>query len=93
MKALLLSRFGIGIDVVMLENFGLLTKSPENNKILNFEIPEIKFYRNDDIEIRKWIMSLTPEDRKRLKINKSTLWYRQKAIKDGKKVKIYSKEN
>jgi CRISPR-associated protein Cas1 len=36
-------------------------------------------------------MSLTPEDRKRLKINKSTLWYRQKAMKDGKKIKIYKK--
>jgi len=34
-------------------------------------------------------MSITPEERKRLKINKSTLWYRQKAIKEGKTIKIY----
>jgi CRISPR-associated protein Cas1 len=77
-------------DNVMLENIRLLAKFLENDEeVLNFEIPEIKFYRNDDIEIRKWIMSLTSEDRKRLNINKSTLWYRQKAIRGGKKIKLY----
>ncbi len=34
---------------------------------------------------------LTQQDRKRLGINKSTLWYIQKYIKEGKKVKIYGK--
>ncbi len=34
-------------------------------------------------------MPITPEERKRLEMNKSTLWYRQKAIKEGKKIKLY----
>ena len=80
-------------DNIILENIRLLAKFLENReKVLNFEIPEIQPYRNDDVEFRNWIMSLTPEDRKKLKINKSTLWYRQKAIKDGKKVKIYKQK-
>ena len=78
----------------MLENIRLLAKFVENGEeVLNFEIPEIKPYRNDDIELRNRIMVITPEDRKKLKINKSTLWYRQKAIKEGKKIKLYAKSN
>jgi len=34
---------------------------------------------------------LDPEKRKELKINKSTLWYQQKKIKEGKSIKIYNK--
>jgi CRISPR-associated protein Cas1 len=67
--------------------FGEILENRE--KVLNFEIPEIKPYRNDDIELRNRIMAITPEDRKKLKINKSTLWYMQKAIKEGKKIKLY----
>jgi CRISPR-associated protein Cas1 len=37
------------------------------------------------------VLSLTPEDHKRLGINKSTLWYMQKRIKEGKKIKVYGK--
>ena len=33
------------------------------------------------------MMTITQEDRKKLKINKSTLWYRQKAIKVEKGLK------
>ena len=33
--------------------------------------------------------NLIPQDRKRLGINKSTLWYMQKHIKEGKGVKVY----
>jgi len=36
-------------------------------------------------------MSIDPEKRKELKINKSTLWYQQKKIKEGKTIKIYNK--
>ncbi len=79
-------------DNVMLENIRLLAKFLENSdKVLEFEIPEIKPYRNDDIELRNRIMAITPEDRKKLKINKSTLWYRQKKIKEGKQIKLYEK--
>jgi predicted transcriptional regulator len=34
---------------------------------------------------------LDPEKRKELKINKSTLWYQQKKIKEGKTIKVYNK--
>jgi CRISPR-associated protein Cas1 len=37
------------------------------------------------------IMSINPEKRKELKINKSTLWYQQKKIKEGKSIIVYSK--
>jgi len=36
-------------------------------------------------------MSIDPEKRKELRINKSTLWYQQKKIKEGKAIKIYNK--
>ena len=51
----------------------------------------MKIDRNDDIEVRDKILSITPAERKRLNINKSTLWYRQKAIKEGKRIKLYEK--
>ena len=43
------------------------------------------------MDIRNKVLSLTPQDRKRLGINKSTLWYMQKHIKEGKKIKVYGK--
>jgi len=36
-------------------------------------------------------MSIDPEKMKELKINKSTLWYQQKKIKEGKTLKVYNK--
>jgi CRISPR-associated protein Cas1 len=36
-------------------------------------------------------MSIDPEKRKDLKINKSTLWYQQKKIKEGRTISVYSK--
>jgi len=36
-------------------------------------------------------MSIDPKRRKELKINKSTLWYQQKKIKEGKTIKVYNK--
>jgi CRISPR-associated protein Cas1 len=47
--------------------------------------------REDRIELRDRIASLTAEDRKKLGINKSTLWYMQKKIKEGKIIKVYGK--
>ncbi|WP_237265292.1 hypothetical protein [Thermoplasma sp. Kam2015] len=50
-------------------------------KELEFRIPDIAMSRNDDIEMRNMVMSIDPDKRKELKINKSTLWYEQKKIK------------
>jgi len=54
-------------------------------------IPDIEIKRNDNSQIRDKIMSIDPDKRKELKINKSTLWYQQKKIKEGKTIKIYRK--
>ena len=79
-------------DNILLENVRTLAKYIESDKkILEFEFPIMKIDRTDNVLAREKIMLITPEERKRLGINKSTLWYRQKAIKEGKKIKIYSK--
>jgi len=62
-----------------------------NSKSLEFTIPEIEIKRNDNSQIRDRIMSINSEKRKELKINKSTLWYQQKKIKEGKTIKVYNK--
>jgi len=62
-----------------------------NSKQLEFSIPDIEIKRNDNSQIRDKIMSIDPDKRKDLKINKSTLWYQQKKIKEGKSIKIYKK--
>ncbi len=62
-----------------------------NSKHLEFSIPDIEIKRNDNSQVRDKIMSIDPEKRKELKINKSTLWYQQKKIKEGKSIKIYNK--
>jgi CRISPR-associated protein Cas1 len=62
-----------------------------NSKHLEFSIPDIEIKRNDNSQVRDKIMSIDPEKRKELKINKSTLWYQQKKIKEGETIKIYRK--
>ena len=58
---------------------------------LTFTLPEIKLKRTDTADLKEEILKITPEERKKLGINKSTLWYMQKNIREGKKVKIYNK--
>ena len=60
-------------------------------KTLEFKIPDILISRNDTIDVQNKIMSIDPKKRKALKINKSTLWYQQKKIKEGKTIKMYNK--
>ena len=65
---------------------------PEVWKQREFSIPGIAIKKkNDNSQVRDKIMSIDPEKRKELKINKSTLWYQQKKIKEGKIIKIYNK--
>ena len=77
---------------ILYENVRLLANyiMGKSNK-LQFSIPEFKMKREDNTDIRSKVLSLTPQDRKRLGINKSTLWYMQKHIKEGKRVKVYGK--
>ena len=78
------------LEFTLLDNIRKLADYASNkSNVLEFYIPEVKIDRNDNIVVRDKILSITPAERKKLKINKSTLWYRQKAIKDGKRIKLY----
>jgi len=80
------------LENIMFENIRELSKYiTGNSKSLEFTIPAIEIKRNDNSQIRERIMSIDPEKRKELKINKSTLWYQKKKIKEGKTLKIYNK--
>ena len=58
---------------------------------IDFSIPKIKLSRNDNLELKKKILNMTPDERKELRINKSTLWYIKKNLAEGKTSKIYEK--
>lgn len=60
-------------------------------KDLQLTVPLTKIQRTDQLEVRHKIMTLSPAQRKSLGINKSTFWYQQKKIQEGKKIKLYSK--
>ena len=57
----------------------------------DFVIPKINLNRNDNLELREKILKMTSNERKKLGINKSTLWYIKKNLSDGKTPKIYEK--
>jgi CRISPR-associated protein Cas1 len=79
------------LEFTLLDNIRKLADYvSDKSNVLEFYIPEVKIDRNDDIVVRDKILSITPAERKKLKINKSTLWYRQKAIKEGKRIKLYN---
>ena len=63
----------------------------EKKKTLEIRVPPIKINRDDNLELRNKILSMSPEERKRLGINKSTLWYMKKNVKSKDKIKIYDK--
>ena len=63
----------------------------EKKKEFNFVIPKMKLNRNDNLELRRKILNMTQDERKKLGINKSTLWYIKKSLLEGKTPKIYEK--
>lgn len=76
----------------MFENIRELSKYVLGKAMeMKFNIPNINMERNDNIEMRNKIVSIDPEKRKELKINKSTLWYQQRKVKEGKTLKVYNK--
>ncbi|BAI61929.1 hypothetical protein MCP_1857 [Methanocella paludicola SANAE] len=46
----------------------------DKQKELHFNVPGVPIKRNDDTATREYILNMTPEQRKELGINKSTLW-------------------
>ena len=80
------------LENIMFENIRELSKYVLGKAMeMKFNIPNINIERNDNIEMRNKIISIDPEKRKELKINKSTLWYQQRKIKEGKTIKLYGK--
>ncbi len=79
-------------DNIIFENVGILGKYLLGKTgEMKFNIPNINIQRNVDNEMRNKIISIDTEKRKELKINKSTLWYQQKKIKERKFIKVYNK--
>ena len=76
------------LENIMFENIRELSRYiTGNSKSLEFPIPDIEIKENDNSQIRDKIMSIDPEKRKELKLNKSTLWYQRKKIKEVKTIK------
>ena len=58
---------------------------------LDFDLPASASKRNDNLDIQHRILTMTPEERKRLGISKSGLWYQKRKLAEGKSIKIYDK--
>ena len=58
---------------------------------MNFNVPCIEITGKESLEIKKRILGISPEDRKKPGINKSTLWYQRKRLVELGKIKVYSK--
>ena len=63
----------------------------DKRKDIEFVIPKLEINRKDTISLKEKILSMSPKDRKRLGINKSTLWYMKNNIEKGKRIKLYRK--
>ena len=51
----------------------------------------MKLNRNDNLELREKILNMTPDERKKLGINKSMLWYMKKRLKENISSNFYLK--
>jgi hypothetical protein len=60
-------------------------------KGFGFVIPKMKLSRKDNWKLREKILNMTSDQRKILRINKSTLWHIGKNLSEGKTPKIYEK--
>lgn len=79
-------------EFILLDNVRSLARYVIGKGItLPISSPEIELKRYDITQLRNRIIQMTPEKRRTLGLNKSTLWYQQKRIKEGKTIKIYNK--
>lgn len=76
---------------IMLDNVQKLTNHILDKNPLKYEIPMTKIDRNDEIDIQDKLVKMTSIERRKLGINRSTLWYIQKHINEGKKIELYEK--
>jgi len=56
---------------------------------ISFDVPKLEIKRNDDVILQEKILKMSSAERRKLGINKSTLWYMKKNLKSGSKIKIY----
>ena len=63
----------------------------DKTKTISFSIPNVHIIGEDSLDIRKKILDITPEDRKKLGINKSTLWYQKRNLARVKAIRVYGK--
>jgi len=63
----------------------------EKKKECDFVIPKINLNKNVNLKLRDEILNMTHEGRKKLGINKSTLWHIKKNLTERKNSKIYQK--
>jgi len=61
----------------------------DRKKSMEFDVPELEIIRDDTTPLRKRILSMTPDERRKLGINKSTLWYMKRNLQSKRKIKIY----
>lgn len=73
-------------NVQHLANFILGKQKP-----LAFSIPALSIVRTDTLEIQDRIRKMSPAERKRLGINKSTLWYQLNQLNKDKHIRICGK--
>jgi CRISPR-associated protein Cas1 len=79
-------------QTILFENIRALAAfAGGKTKTLSFGLQPLAIRRNDTVDLRQHILSISPAERKRLGINKSTLWYQKKKVSEGRAVKIYSK--
>jgi CRISPR-associated protein Cas1 len=78
--------------VVLQDNVQILANHVQGKAdVLQFSIPPVKISCDDTFDMRDAILKMTPEERKKPGVNKSTLWYMQKNLHEGKRVKLYDK--
>jgi len=63
----------------------------EKNNNIDFQIPKLKLERQDTIFLKEKLLNMPAEERKKRGINKSTIFYIKKNLKENKKIKIYDK--
>lgn len=79
-------------DTIYLDNIQKLANFlTGKNMEISFEIPSVKCQRNVDMELCEKLLNIQLKDAKKLGLNRSTLWYIQKNIREGKKIELYEK--
>ena len=78
---------------ILLDNGQMLANFVSGKtKNLEFNVPGIELESSSDFKkIKQELLKMTPDKRKQLGINKSTMWYLKKGLESGKKPRIYKK--